>query len=331
MSKKKIFSGIQPSGVLTLGNYIGALQHFSRLQDEEECLFCIVDYHAITLPRNVKHVRENKRKLAAMYLAVGIDPNKATLFAQSDVSAHTELGWIMNCTSYMGELERMTQYKDKSQEDESIPAGIFTYPTLMAADILLYQTTHVPVGDDQKQHLELARDLAQRFNKRYGEVFVVPEPMIAQFGARIMSLTDPTSKMSKSSLVEGSYISLLDEMNVIEKKIKRAVTDSENEIRFDPEKKPAISNLLTIYSVMADKSMKETEQHFAGKGYGALKSEVAEAVIEKLKPFQEKYEYYYQSAELDQIMKQGAQKAEEAASVTLRKVKEVLGVGFLNG
>ncbi|GAA0351322.1 tryptophan--tRNA ligase [Bacillus horti] len=330
MTKKRILSGIQPSGTLTLGNYIGALQHFVRLQEEEECYFCIVDYHAITLPRNVEQLRENKRKLAATYLAVGIDPEKATLFAQSDVSAHLELGWIMITTSYMGELERMTQFKEKSKEAESIPAGLFTYPSLQAADIVLYNATHVPVGDDQKQHLELARDLAQRFNQRYGETFVIPEPMIAEFGARIMSLTEPTSKMSKSSLVEGSYISLLDDLKTVEKKIKRAVTDSENEIRFDAVNKPAVSNLLTIYSSITNKSMAEAEEHFAGKGYGALKTEVAEVVVDMLKPFQEKYEYYYQSEELDKLMQHGAEKARKVANETLQKVRDTLGVGFTN-
>lgn len=328
---KRIFSGIQPSGTLTIGNYIGALQHFVRIQEEAECYFCIVDYHAITLPRNVEKLKENIRKLAAIYLAVGIDPQKATLFAQSDVPAHTELGWIMNCTSYMGELERMTQYKDKSKENESIPAGLFTYPALMAADILLYDTTHVPVGDDQKQHLELARDLAQRFNNRFGETFVVPEPMIAEIGARIMSLTEPTSKMSKSSLNEGSFISLLDDLKAIEKKIKRAVTDSENEIRFDPEAKPAVSNLLTIYAQMSNQGMEAVEKHFAGKGYGALKSELAEVVVESIRPIQERFEEYYLSADLDRIMQEGAEKAQEVTRPTLQKVRKALGVGFING
>lgn len=328
---KRIFSGIQPSGTLTLGNYIGALQHFVRIQHEAECYFCIVDYHAITLPRNVESLKENIRKLAATYLAVGIDPNKAALFAQSDVPAHTELGWIMTCSSYMGELERMTQYKDKAKESESIPAGLFTYPALMAADILLYDATHVPVGDDQKQHLELSRDLAQRFNNRYGETFVIPEPMIAELGARIMSLTDPMSKMSKSSLVEGSFISLLDDLKVIEKKIKRAVTDSENEIRFDPENKPAVSNLLTIYAQLSEQSMAEVENHFSGKGYGALKSELAEVVVEAIRPIQERFNEYYHSSDLDKILQEGAEKAREVTKPTLQKVRNALGVGFIHG
>ncbi|WP_025026171.1 tryptophan--tRNA ligase [Caldalkalibacillus mannanilyticus] len=325
---KTILSGIQPSGSLTLGNYIGALQHFVRLQHEANCHFCIVDHHAITVPKTIENLKHNIRSLAALYLAVGINPDKATLFVQSDVSAHTELGWIMITHSYMGELERMTQFKDKSKANTSIPAGLLTYPPLMAADILLYQTTHVPVGDDQKQHLELTRDLAERMNAKYGEIFVIPEPMIAEFGSRIMSLDDPTTKMSKSNPNEGSFISILDEPKVIEKKIKRAVTDSDNEIRFDAENKPAISNLLTIYAAMTDQSMAEVEKHFSGKGYGALKGELAEAVIERMSPIQEKYHYYLQSTELDSILKHGAVKASITANETLAKVKKAIGLGI---
>jgi tryptophanyl-tRNA synthetase len=325
---KSILSGIQPSGTLTLGNYIGAMQHFVRLQHEANCFFCIVDYHAITLPKNTEKLKENIRSLAALYLAVGIDPEKATLFAQSDVPAHTELGWIMICNAYMGELERMTQYKEKSSGNDSIPAGLFTYPPLMAADIVLYNTTHVPVGDDQKQHLELTRDIAERFNRKFGDVFVIPEPMIAEVGSRVMSLDDPTKKMSKSNPNPGSYISMLDEPKVIEKKIKRSVTDSENEIRFDPENKAAVSNLLSIYSLMTEKAIPEVEQHFQGKGYGALKGELAEVVVEKLAPIQEKYHYYFNSTELDNILKHGAVKASLVADETLAKVKKAIGVGL---
>lgn len=325
---KTILSGIQPSGTLTLGNYIGAMQHFVRLQHEANCFFCIVDYHAMTVPKNTEKLRENIRGLAAMYLAVGIDPKKATLFIQSDVPAHTELGWIMICQAYMGELERMTQYKEKSKGNESIPAGLFTYPPLQAADILLYNTTHVPVGDDQKQHIEITRNLAERFNNKFGEVFVIPEPDIAKTGARIMSLDDPTSKMSKSDPNEGSFISMLDDPKVIEKKIKRAVTDSDNEIRFDPENKPAVSNLLSIYSLMTDQTIPEVEQHFTGKGYGALKGDLAEAIIAKLSPIQEKYNHYLNSSELDTILKHGAVKASIVANETLEKVKKAIGVGL---
>lgn len=324
---KNVLSGIQPSGTLTIGNYIGAMQHFVRLQHEANCFFCIVDYHAITVPQEPDVLKNNIRSLAALYLAVGIDPEKAALFVQSDVPAHTELGWIMITQSNIGELERMTQYKDKSKGKESIPAGLLTYPPLMAADILLYDTAFVPVGDDQKQHLELTRDIADRFNRKYGEVFVVPDPLIAEIGARIMSLDDPLSKMSKSNPNPGSYISMLDEPKVIEKKIKRAVTDSENSIRYDRQNKPAVSNLLSIYSLVTDKSMAEVEQHFEGKGYGALKGELAEAVIQKISPIQECYYHYLESSKLDNILREGAEKAQETANATLLRVKKALGVG----
>ncbi|WP_202076786.1 tryptophan--tRNA ligase [Caldalkalibacillus salinus] len=326
---KRILSGVQPSGTMTLGNYIGALRQFVKLQEEEDCFFCIVDYHAMTLPRNVENLKENIRKLAATYLAVGIDPKKATLFIQSDVSAHLELGWIMTCHSYMGELERMTQFKEKSKEDESIPTGLFTYPALQAADIVLYNATHVPVGEDQKQHIELTRNIAQRMNNKFDqELFVIPDPLINEVGGRVMSLTDPTSKMSKSNPNENSYISLLDEPKRIEKKIKRAVTDSENHIRFDPEEKPAVSNLLSIYALITDQPMSAVEAHFEGKGYGALKGELAEVVVDQLSPIQERYEYYYHSEELDRILRDGAEKASTVANATLRRVKDALGVGI---
>lgn len=327
MKMKTIFSGIQPSGTLTLGNYIGAMQHFVKLQNEANCYFCIVDYHAITLPQDPQQLKENIKSLASLYLAVGLDPKKVTLFAQSDVSAHTELGWLMICHSYMGELERMTQFKDKSKGQDSIPVGLFTYPPLMAADILLYQTTHVPVGDDQKQHLELTRDIAERFNRKFDDVFTIPEPMIAELGSRIMSLDDPYSKMSKSNPNKNSFISMLDEPKVIEKKIKRAVTDSDNEIRFDKEAKPAVSNLLSIYSLLTGKTIPEVEQHFAGSGYGQLKQQLADVVVETLEPIQKKYEEVYSSGEVETILREGANKAAEVAQPTLTKVKQAIGVG----
>lgn len=325
---KTIFSGIQPSGTLTLGNYLGAMQHFVRLQDDAQCYFCIVNYHAITVPQDPLELKKNIRSLAALYLAVGIDPKKATIFNQSDVSAHAELGWIMTCTSYMGELERMTQFKDKSQGKDSIPTGLFTYPPLMAADILLYNTTHVPVGEDQKQHIEITRDLAERFNSRYGDIFVIPEHDIPKVGARIMSLDNPGNKMSKSNPNPGSYISMVDTPKEVEKKMKRAVTDSDNEIRFDREQKPAISNLLSIYSLVTDRTIPEVEKHFEGRGYGALKSELAEVVIAKLTPIQEKYHEYVNSSELDNILKHGAVKASIVANETLDKAKRALGVSL---
>lgn len=325
---KTIFSGIQPSGTLTLGNYLGAMQHFVRLQDDTQCYFCIVNYHAITVPQDPLELKKNIRSLAALYLAVGIDPKKATIFNQSDVSAHAELGWIMTCTSYMGELERMTQFKDKSQGKDSIPTGLFTYPPLMAADILLYNTTHVPVGEDQKQHIEITRDLAERFNSRYGDIFVIPEHDIPKVGARIMSLDNPGNKMSKSNPNPGSYISMVDTPKEIEKKMKRAVTDSDNEVRFDREQKPAISNLISIYSLVTDRTIPEVEKHFEGRGYGALKSELAEVVIAKLTPIQEKYDEYVNSSELDNILKHGAVKASIVANETLDKAKRALGVSL---
>jgi tryptophanyl-tRNA synthetase len=327
MSEMRILSGIQPSGTLHLGNYIGALQHFVKLQDEAECYFCVVDYHAITVPQDPQELRQNIRNLAALYLAAGLDPDKMSLFVQSDVSAHTEMGWIMTTFSYMGELQRMTQYKDKAMGKDNIPAGLFAYPSLMAADILLYQATNVPVGEDQKQQLELTRNLAERFNNRFGDTFTVTEPLIPEVGARIMSLDDPTSKMSKSNPNPNSYISLLDEPKVIEKKIKRAVTDSDNEIRFDPQAKPAVSNLLSMYSLLTGKTMSATEAHFAGSGYGALKKELAEVTVDKLRAVQERFEHYSQSSELENILKHGAVNADMTASKTLAVVKEKIGLG----
>lgn len=325
---KTIFSGIQPSGTMTIGNYIGAMKQFVELQEEGDCFFCIVDYHAITMPQDPHKLRHNIRSLAALYLAVGLDPYKSTLFVQSDVPAHTELGWVMNCQAYMGELERMTQFKDKSKGQASIPAGLFVYPPLQAADILLYQTTHVPVGEDQKQHLELTRDIAERFNRKYGQVFTMPEPMIAAQGGRIMSLDDASNKMSKSNPNEGSYISMLDEPKVIEKKFKRAVTDSGQDIYYDLQEKPEVSNLLTIYALMTNQNMQDVEQHFRGKGYGHLKLELAQATIEVLQPIQEKYENYFHSAVLDRILQDGAEKAQQSAAITLSNVRDALGVGL---
>lgn len=325
---KIIFSGIQPSGLITIGNYLGAMQHFVRLQDEAECYYCIVNYHAITVPQEPEALNENMRRLAALYIAVGLDPQKSTLFIQSDVPEHTELGWILTCSSYMGELERMTQYKDKSKKMKSIPVGLFVYPALMAADILLYQATHVPVGEDQKQHLELTRDLAIRFNKRYGEVFTIPEAVIATTGARIMSLDDPTAKMSKSNPNENSYISMFDEPDVIFRKVKRAVTDSENEIRYDPENKKAISNLMVLYSQFAGITLTEVEERFRGCGYGQFKQELAEVIIEALQPIQKRFKEIYCSEDLLPILKEGAQRAREKAMATLTEVKKALGLQF---
>lgn len=323
---KKIFSGIQPSGTLTLGNYLGAIRQFVQLQHENECYFCIVDQHAITVPQDPKELKENIKSLAALYIASGIDPEKATLFVQSEVPAHTELGWMLQSITYMGELERMTQFKDKSEGRSAVSSALFTYPTLMAADILLYQTDIVPVGDDQKQHLELTRDVAERFNNRFGETFTIPEIQVPKVGARIMSLQDPTKKMSKSDENTRSFISMLDTPKQIEKKIKSAVTDSDDFIKYDPENKPGISNLLTIYASCTGKSMKEVEQHFEQKRYGELKGEVAEVVIDTLSPIQERYKELIDSQELDDILTEGAEKAANVANKTLQKAKRKMGL-----
>ncbi|MCT8140402.1 tryptophan--tRNA ligase [Anaerobacillus sp. CMMVII] len=324
---KTIFSGIQPSGTLTLGNYLGAMKHFVELQNDHNCYFCIVDEHAITVPQDAIQLRKNIRSLAALYVAVGIDPNKSTLFIQSEVSAHTQLGWMMQCVAYIGELERMTQFKDKSDGKEAVSSALLTYPPLMAADILLYNTDIVPVGEDQKQHLELTRDLAERFNKKYNEIFTIPEVRIPKVGARIMSLNDPTKKMSKSNPNQKSYISMLDEEKTIIKKIKSAVTDSDGIVKYDKENKPAISNLLGIYSLCSGKSIEELEKEFVGIGYGDFKQAVGEAVVSTLQPIQERYNQIVDSKELDDILDLGAEKANQVASKTLAKAKRAMGLG----
>lgn len=324
---KTIFSGIQPSGTITLGNYIGAMKQFVELQDEYNCFFCIVDQHAITVPQDPVSLRQNIRSLAALYLAVGINPDKATLFIQSEVPAHAQAGWIMQCIAYIGELERMTQFKDKSAGKEAVSASLLTYPPLMAADILLYHTDLVPVGEDQKQHMELTRDLAERFNKKYGEVLTIPDIRLHKAGARIMSLQEPTKKMSKSDPNKKSVITPLDEPKQIEKKIKSAVTDSEGIVKFDVANKPGISNLLSIYSVLSNKSIPELEEMYQGKGYGAFKSDLAEVVIHEFKPIQEKYYHLMESSELDDILNRGAEKANQVASSTLKEMEHAMGLG----
>lgn len=322
-----VFSGIQPSGTLTLGNYLGALKHFADMQNDYDCFFCIVDQHAITVPQERLKLRENIRSLAALYIASGIDPNKSTLFIQSEVPAHAQLGWMMQCVSYLGELERMTQFKDKSSGKEAVSAALLTYPPLMAADILLYQTDIVPVGEDQKQHLELTRNLAERFNAKYNDIFTVPDVRIPKVGARIMSLNDPHKKMSKSNPNAKSYISMLDEPKTIAKKIKSAVTDSEGTIRFDREEKPAVSNLLSIFSLCSGKSVTELEQLYEGSGYGPFKADLADAVIEALQPVQTRYYELIESAELDAILDKGADKANRKAQKTLVKAERAMGLG----
>lgn len=322
-----IFSGIQPSGTLTLGNYLGALQHFKNLQSDHECYFCIVDEHAITVPQDRLKLRENIRSLAALYLASGIDSDQATLFIQSEVPAHTELGWMMQSISYIGELERMTQFKDKADSQSAVSSALFTYPALMAADILLYQTDIVPVGEDQKQHLELTRNLAERFNNRYNNIFTIPTVRIPKVGARIMSLQEPTKKMSKSDDNQKGFISMLDTPNKIEKKIKSSITDSEGIVKYDKENKPGISNLLTIYSTCTGESIDSIESKYENKGYGDFKQGVAEVVIELLEPIQHRYNELIDSPELDDILDKGAQKASLKANKMLSKAKKAMGLG----
>src|ERR1044071_6810246 len=323
--KKRIFSGAQPTGQLHIGNYLGALKNWVALQDQYESFYCIVNLHAITLPQDPKVLRQKTLDLARIYLAAGVDPEKSTIFIQSNVPEHAELTWILACISRMGELERMTQFKDKGKGNrERAGVGLFTYPVLMAADILLYQTELVPIGQDQKQHLELARDLAERFNRDFGETFKIPDPYIPPIGANIKSLQDPAKKMSKSDENVTGSIFLLDDANTVTKKIKRAVTDSGTDIRFD-DSRPAITNLLTIYHLLTGKTAEESEAHFEGKGYGQFKTELAEVVVEFLRPFQERVKEY-DDATLNSILTSGAEKARSIASSTLKDVYSKMGI-----
>lgn len=325
--KKVIFSGMQPSGIITLGNYLGALKNWTNLQDEYNCVYSIVDMHAITVRQEPAALRKNARNLLMQYIAAGLDPEKNTIYYQSHVSGHAELGWILNCFTYMGELSRMTQFKEKSHKhNENINAGLFTYPALMAADILLFQTELVPVGADQKQHLELARDIATRFNGIYGDTFKVPEGYISKVGARIMSLQDPTKKMSKSDEDMNASISIIDDTDTIIRKFKRAVTDSDTIVRFDQELKPGVSNLMTIYSAITGQTLEQIEQEFEGKGYGDFKMRVGEAVAEELRPLQERFVDLSKNKDyVDSIIKKNAETANYMATKTLRKVQKKVG------
>lgn len=325
--KKVIFSGVQPSGKLTLGNYLGALRNFGKFQDEYDCYYSIVDLHAITVPQEAKNLRANTLEILAQYLACGLDPEKSTIFIQSHVSAHTELMWILNTMTYMGELSRMTQFKDKSQKSEAnLNAGLFTYPVLMAADILLYQTDLVPVGEDQKQHLELARDLAARFNNRYSPTFEIPEGYIPKEVGRVMSLQEPTKKMSKSDSNENAFILLADDPDTIRRKIKRSVTDSEGVVRYCDEQ-PGIKNLIDIYTQLGNKTIDEVVSMYEGKGYGEFKADVAEVIVEALSPIREKYLELLKDKEyLEKVYAMGAAKAEKQARKTLRKVYKKVGL-----
>lgn len=325
---KRVFSGVQPTGNIHLGNYLGALKQFVELQDDHECIYCIVDMHAITVPQDPKELKKHILDVAALYLAVGVDPKKSIVFVQSDVSGHAELSWVLTCNSSTGELSRMTQFKDKSKNKESAPTGLFTYPVLMAADILLYDTDVVPVGNDQKQHIELTRDLAIRINNKYKKTFVVPDGRFMKAGARIMALDDPTKKMSKSAENIHSRISLLDEPSKIKKSIMKATTDSEGVVRFDVENKPGISNLMNIYSVLSGMSLEEIEAKYEGKGYGDFKKDLVEVTVNALAPIKERYEQIRYSDELIEILKDGAEKADAIAKKTMDRVKNNFGLGL---
>lgn len=326
--KKRVFSGVQPTGNIHIGNYLGALTQFVAMQETSDCVYCIVDLHAITLPKDPMALRDSILDVAALYLAVGVDPKRSIVFIQSDVPGHAELAWVLMCNCYTGELSRMTQFKDKSRGNESAPTGLFAYPVLMASDILLYDADVVPVGHDQKQHIELTRDIAIRVNNKYGEdTFVVPEGSFLKEGARIMSLDDPTAKMSKSAENPFSRISLLDDADKIKKAIMRATTDSDGEIRFDPEKKPGISNLLTIYSVFAGMAVADAEKKWEGQGYGVFKKELVEVTIDALTPIRKAFDEIRPSSDLLDILKNGAVRANEIAEKTMRRVKERFGLG----
>jgi len=327
-TKRRVFSGIQPSGTPHLGTYLGALKTWVSLQDEYDCYYCVVDLHAITVPQDPKVLRHNVRELAAIFLAIGLAPERATILRQSRVSAHAELAWLLNSIAKVGELSRMTQFKDKAKRGgaEAASVGLYAYPVLQAADILLYGTHLVPVGEDQRQHLELSRTLARRFNRLFGETFVVPEPLILDTGARIMALDDPTKKMSKSSPVPASYIALLDDPDAIRRKIRRTKTDSGTQITASPDK-PAITNLLEIYAVMTGKTVPEVEEMYRGKGYGDFKGDLAEVLAETLSPIRERaLELLDDPRELDGILEAGAYKARAVASSTLHDAWAKMGL-----
>jgi len=326
--RPRVFSGIQPSGALHLGNYLGAIRNFVAMQETHDCVYCVVDLHAITMRQERAELKRNTMELANTYLAAGVDPERSVVIVQSHVPQHSELAWILNTVAYMGELRRMTQFKDKTGggEGESIGVGLFDYPVLMAADILLYRTDEVPVGEDQKQHVELTRDLAERFNNAFGKTFVVPEPVVRAEGARVMALDDPAKKMSKSATSEAGYIALVDPPDVVRRKIKRAVTDSGAEVR-PGDDKPALTNLLTIYSAMAGEPVEMIVERYAGKGYADFKSDLGEVVVEALTPFQARMkELEADKAYTLGVLKESAERAEAIAARTMQKVRERMGL-----
>lgn len=323
---ERMVSGIKPTGNVTLGNYIGAIKPFCEYQNEYEMFIFIANLHSMTLYQEPKELRKNTKDLIALYIAAGLDPNKVTLFLQSDVLEHAQLGWYLGCMVSMGELSRMTQYKDKAAKGESIGAGIFNYPSLMNADILMYDPDFVPVGEDQKQHVELTRDIAERFNSRYSETFKLPKPVIAKVGGRIMDLQNPTKKMSKSEEMSKGCIYILDDINISKKKIMSAVTDSEGIIKFDSINKPGISNLLEIYSVFTNKSIKQLEVEYQDKGYGEFKKDLAEIVGNALKEIQDRYNEIMSSNLINDVLTNGAQKASKIARNKLSKVERKIGI-----
>jgi len=324
---KRILTGLQPSGELTLGNLIGGINNIVKLQNEYDSFIFVPDMHSITVKQDREELKERIRKNVALYIAAGVEPEKNTIYLQSENLYHANLSWVLECTTYMGEASRMTQYKDKSSKGENITVGLFTYPILMASDILLYDADLVPVGIDQKQHVELARDIAERFNKTYKETFTVPEPLIPEVGAKIMDLQDPTKKMSKSAESYKGVILLLDDEKTIRKKIMSAVTDSESKVYYDVENKPGISNLLTIYSALKNITIKETEEHFKDYNYGNLKKEVADLVVETLLSIQEKYNNLINSSKLDEILDAGKEKTNKIAKAKVEEVFSKVGLG----
>lgn len=323
---KRVFSGVQPTGQIHLGNYI-TMKNFVKQQDDKDCIYCVVDMHSITLPQDPEKLKKSSIELAALYLAVGLDPNKITLFIQSQVSAHAELAWILNCFSYMGELNRMTQFKDKSEGSKAVTTGLFTYPVLMASDILLYDTDFVPVGNDQKQHLELTRDIAIRFNNRFGDTFVIPEPIISKMedGARIMAFDDPTQKMSKSNPNEHSKITLLDTPSKVKKSIMKATTDSDGEVRYDFDEKPGISNLLTVYSQFSGEKIENIVKRYEGQGYGNLKKDLVEVVNAEVQKVQSEFHKIMDSGDIYDVLKAGRSRANEISTDVLDRVKRKVG------
>ncbi|MEE3382600.1 MAG: tryptophan--tRNA ligase [Anaerovoracaceae bacterium] len=325
----RVFSGVQPTGNIHLGNYLGALRQFVELQNDNDCFYCIVDEHAITVPQDPKELKKSILDVAALYLAIGLDPKKSTVFVQSQVPGHAELGWILNCVSVTGELYRMTQFKSKSKGQESVGTGLLTYPVLMAADILLYDTNIVPVGNDQKQHIELTRDLAIRVNHKYGEhTFVVPDGRFMKSAARVMALDDPTQKMSKSAQNVHSRISLLDDDNKIKKSIMKATTDSEGEVRYDLENKPGVSNLLSIMSALTDRPIEQLEKDYEGHGYGDFKKDLVAITIDALRPIKENFNEIRYSQDLIDALTAGAERANEISQATMKRVRDAFGMGI---